>query len=156
MKKLVYGVAAALVAYVFVPALFERLAPRHWVRAFRRVTMAFYRPWAGVAPGWAVIETAGRKSGRPRQTPVGGRLTGDSYWLVAIDGRKANFVRNIEANPEVRVRVHGNWRSGRAVVLPDDDARRRLWRLNPLNSLFLSTYGGLDPLTVRVDLRPSA
>jgi deazaflavin-dependent oxidoreductase (nitroreductase family) len=156
MKKLVYGVAALLVVDVFAPALFERFAPPHWVRTFRRVTMALYRPWAGVVPGWAVIETVGRKSGQRRLTPVGGRLSCENYWLVAIDGRKSHYVRNIEANPEVRVRVHGRWRSGRAVVVPDDDARRRLRHLNPVNSLFLSTYGGLDPLTIRVELQRSA
>ena len=156
MKRVVYAVVGVLVAYVFAPALFERFAPPHWVRTFRRVTMAFYRPWAGVAPGWAVIETVGRHSGQPRHTPVGGRLSGDTYWLVAADGRQAQYVRNVEANPEVRVRVHGRWRVGRAVLVFDDDARRRLWRLNPLNSLFLWTYGVPEPLTIRVDLQPSA
>jgi deazaflavin-dependent oxidoreductase (nitroreductase family) len=112
-----------------------------------------YIPWAGVAPGWAVIETVGRRSGKTRLTPVGGRLSGDTYWLMAIDGRQAQYVRNIESHPEVRVRVHGRWRAGKAVLVSDDDPKRRLWRLNPVNSLFLWTYGGLDPITMRIDFQ---
>lgn len=67
-------------------------------------------PWAGVAPGRAVIETIGRRSGKTRLTPVGGRLPGDTYWLIAFDGRRAQYLRNIESNPDVRVRDHGRVR----------------------------------------------
>jgi deazaflavin-dependent oxidoreductase (nitroreductase family) len=155
MKKLGYTVLGGLLVFEVAPALFERLAPRPWVVAFRRAMNPLYLPLAGRAPGWAVIETVGRRSGKPRLTPVGGRLSADAYWLVAIDGRQAQYVRNIESNPVVRVRVHGRWRAGRARLLSDDDPNRRLWRLNPVNSLFLWTYGGLDPLTIRIDLQPS-
>jgi deazaflavin-dependent oxidoreductase (nitroreductase family) len=155
MKRLGYTIFGGLLLFVVAPALYERLAPRPWVSAFRRTMNPLYLPLAGVAPGWAVIETVGRRSGKTRMTPVGGRLSAETYWLVAIDGRQAQYVRNIESNPEVRVRVHGRWRAGRAVLLTDDNPRRRLWRLNAVNSLFLWTYGGLDPLTIRIDLRPS-
>jgi deazaflavin-dependent oxidoreductase (nitroreductase family) len=151
LKRWACVVVGAL-GYVMVPALFERLAPQEWVWAYRRAVKPLYLPWAGVAPGWAVIETIGRRSGHPRKTPVGGRLSGNTYWLVAIDGRHAQYVRNIEANPDVRVRVHGRWRTGKAIRLTEDNPRRRLWRLNPINSLFLWTYGGLDPVTIRIDL----
>lgn len=155
-KKLGYAVLGALLVFEIAPALFERFAPRPWVLAFRRAMNPLVLPWAGLAPGWAVIETVGQRSGNTRLTPVGGRLSGDTYWLVAIDGRKAQYVRNIESNPAVRVRVHGRWRAGKAVLEPGDDSKRRMWRLNPINSLFLWAYGGLDPFTMRIDLQPSA
>jgi deazaflavin-dependent oxidoreductase (nitroreductase family) len=155
MKRLGYTLVGGLLLFEVAPALFERLAPRPWVSAFRRAMNPLYLPLAGLAPGWAVIETVGRRSGKARLTPVGGRLSTDSYWLVAIDGRQAQYVRNIESNPSVRVRVHGSWRAGTAVFVSDDNPRRRLWRLNPVNSLFLWTYGGLDPLTIRIDLQPT-
>ena len=141
--------------YAVLPALFERFAPPQWLPPFRRSANRLYLPWAGIAPCWAVIEALGRRSGELRQTPVGGRLSGDTYWFVAIDGRDAQYVRNIEADPKVRVRIHGRWRIGVAVPLPDDAPKHRLWRLNLVNSLFLWTYGGKDPLTIRVDLEPS-
>ncbi len=112
------------------------------------------RPLArrGLMPGWAVLETIGRRSGLPRQTPVGDGLQGETFWIVAEHGRKASYVKNIEAEPRVRVNVRGRWRSGTAHLLPDDDPRQRQ-RLMPnrLNSLFVR-LAGTDLLTIRIDL----
>ncbi len=110
-------------------------------------------------PGYAVLETTGRKSGEPRRVPVGDGLDGEVFWIVAEHGRRAAYVRNIEANPRVRVRVRGRWRTGTAVPMPDDDpvarqrimaARRRSTRLNSAAVRALGT----DLMTVRVDLDP--
>jgi len=143
------------IAYAAI-AVFERLAPRRVVRGYQKfVGNPLLRPSAGIMPGWAVIETVGRRTGLPRQVPVGGRLHGDSYWLVAGDARQSAYVRNIEVEPRVRVRVHGRWRSGTAHLLPGDNARRRLLRLNPVNSLFVWIANrGAGLLTIRVDLEP--
>ena len=104
-------------------------------------------------PRQTVLETTGRVSGLPRQVPVGGRLIGTSYWLIAGDGWHSSFVRNIEAHPAVRVFVHGRWRVGTAHLLPDDDPRRRLWTLNPANGLFVAIANPVSAmLTVRIDL----
>ena len=71
-----------------------------------------------------VLETTGRKSGRPRRTPVGNGLRGDVFWIVAEHGRGAAYVKNIEANPRVRVKVGRRpWRGGSAQILPDRVAR---------------------------------
>jgi deazaflavin-dependent oxidoreductase (nitroreductase family) len=110
-------------------------------------------------PGYAVLETVGRKSGQPRRTPVGDGLDGDTFWIVSEHGPRAAYVRNLEANPRVRVRVRGKWRTGSAVTLPDDDPRerqrimaerRRSTRLNAAAVRALGT----DLLTVRIDLDP--
>lgn len=108
--------------------------------------------FAGFLPGLVLLETKGRLSGRPRRTPVGGRLDGDTLWIVAEHGRRANYVRNIKADPRVRVRVRRRWRAGTASVLPDDDPRKRL-RANA-NDLMVRLVG-TDLLTVRIDLDPS-
>jgi deazaflavin-dependent oxidoreductase (nitroreductase family) len=50
-------------------------------------------------PSYAILKTTGRKSGQGRQTPIGNGLDGNTFWLVAEHGRRANYVRNIEANP---------------------------------------------------------
>lgn len=108
-------------------------------------------------PGYAVLETVGRKSGLPRRTPVGDGLDGGTFWIVAEHGRRAAYVRNIEADPRVRVRVRGRWRAGRAVLLPDDDPRERqrtLGRGRPgvrFNAAAVRAFG-TDLLTVRIDL----
>ena len=99
-----------------------------------------------------ILETRGRKSGQPRRIPVGKGIAGDTLWIVAEHGRKAAYVRNIEADPHVRVRVGRNWRSGLARVLYDDDWRARQRRLpNKLNSATVRLMG-TEHLTIRVDL----
>ncbi|MGQ0716357.1 MAG: nitroreductase/quinone reductase family protein [Pseudonocardiales bacterium] len=105
-------------------------------------------------PSYAILETIGRKSGQPRQTPVGHRLDGNTFWLVAEHGNRANYVRNIQANPRVRVKVRGTWRSGTAHTLPHDDSRERLRKIGlRFNGAVVQTMG-TDLLTVRIDLDP--
>ncbi|MFH9064442.1 nitroreductase/quinone reductase family protein [Streptomyces coeruleorubidus] len=103
-------------------------------------------------PLQAVLETKGRVSGLPRRTPVGGRRVGDSFWLVSEFGERSQYVRNIKADPRVRVRVAGRWYEGTAHLLPDDDPIARLRGLPRLNSAAVRVIG-TDLLTVRVDLR---
>lgn len=78
-------------------------------------------------PGDALLETTGRRTGVPRRTPVCDGLDGETFWLVAQRGRRAGWVRNIQANPRVRVKVRGGsgvvWRAGAARILDDDDPR---------------------------------
>src|SRR5579859_7616226 len=52
-------------------------------------------------PGYALLETIGRKTGKPRRTPVGNGRVGRQFWLVAEHGMKASYVRNIAKNPRV-------------------------------------------------------
>ncbi|GAA3729225.1 nitroreductase/quinone reductase family protein [Streptomyces tremellae] len=104
-------------------------------------------------PAQVLIETTGRVSGEPRRTPVGGRLVGGSFWLVAEHGRQAQYVRNILADPRVRVRVGGRWYAGTAHPLPGDDPRARLRTLPRGNSAAVVLFG-TELLTVRVDLDP--
>jgi deazaflavin-dependent oxidoreductase (nitroreductase family) len=106
-------------------------------------------------PGVAILETTGRKSGQPRRNPVGKALVGDTLWIVAEHGRRAGYVRNISANPRVRVKLGRRWRTGTAHPMPDDDPRERQRRIpNRLNSASVRLMG-TDLLTVRVDLDPS-
>jgi len=50
----------------------------------------------GLAPrAFALLETTGRTSGRPRHTCVGNGLIGDTFWLIAAHGLQADWVRNI-------------------------------------------------------------
>ncbi|MFI7000113.1 nitroreductase/quinone reductase family protein [Nocardia sp. NPDC050175] len=102
-------------------------------------------------PGQALIETIGRRSGLPRHTPIGGRRVGDAFWFVSEFGHRSDYIRNIEANPLVRVRIRGRWYPGIAHLVPTDDAKRRLRELPRINSGGVLVIGG-ELLTVRVDL----
>jgi deazaflavin-dependent oxidoreductase (nitroreductase family) len=103
--------------------------------------------------GWALLETRGRKTGRPRRNPVGNGLVGDTFWIVAEHGQNAGYVRNIAADPRVRVFVEGRWRTGTAQALPEDDPLERQRTLPRLNARMVRLVG-TDLLTVRVDLDP--
>ncbi|MFJ3893021.1 MULTISPECIES: nitroreductase/quinone reductase family protein [unclassified Streptomyces] len=103
-------------------------------------------------PTQTVLETTGRVSGRPRRTPLGGRRVGSTFWLVSEFGELSHYVRNIKADPEVRVRIMGRWHTGTAHLLPDDDPRARLRALPRFNSAAVRAMGS-NLLTVRVDLR---
>jgi deazaflavin-dependent oxidoreductase (nitroreductase family) len=108
-------------------------------------------------PGTAILETIGRKSGEPRRTPVTNGLDGDVFWIVAEHGRKASYVRNIEASPRVRVRTGLGWREGTATILPYDDPRKRLEHIGKLRRVArvnTATVRAMqtDLLTVRIDL----
>ena len=98
-----------------------------------------------------LLETTGRKSGQPRHTPIGGRLEGGRFWLVSEFGERSQYVRNIIANPRVRLRLGGRWHSGTAHLLPEDDARARLASLPRMNSAAVLALGD-NLLTIRIDL----
>ena len=75
----------------------------------------------------------------------------DAYWLVSDHGHQSQYVRNILANPRVRIKLRGQWHRGTAVLLPDDDASQRLKQLPRFNSLMVRSLG-TDLLTIRIDL----
>ena len=120
-----------------------------------RVTAAFQKrianPLMRRVPSQTLLETIGRKSGLPRLTPLGGRLVGSEFWFVSEFGESSQYLRNIRANPRVRLRLRGKWYSGTANTLPDDDAELRLRSLPSVNSLGVRTFG-TDLLTLRIDL----
>jgi deazaflavin-dependent oxidoreductase (nitroreductase family) len=131
---------------------FVRLAQRYVVNPPARVLAG-----AGLLRDYVVLETTGHTTGQRRHTPVGARLFGSELWLVSEHGHHSSYVRNIEADSRVRVKVRGRWRAGTAHLLDEDDAQARVaqlwrWRINgPAVRLF-----GTDLLTIRIDLEPDA
>jgi len=128
-----------------------QLVRRFQRRVLNPVTRALVA--SGLLPTHVLLETIGRRTGRPHATPVGNGVDGDTLWLVAEHGRHADYVRNIGANPKVRVKVGRRpWRTGTAHLLPDDDPLERLRRIGrPVNAAAVRIFGS-DLLTVRVDL----
>jgi len=128
---------------------------------FLNLPIKFMFAIAVVPPGYALLETTGRKTGKPRRTPVGDGRVGNEFWLVAEHGMKAGYVRNIASNPRVRLKLrHGilaKWQSGTAQLMPHDDARQRQrWLAEQLpasaaNSAVVRLFG-TELLTVRIDL----
>jgi deazaflavin-dependent oxidoreductase (nitroreductase family) len=73
-------------------------------------------------PGYALLETKGRATGKPRRTPVGDGRIGSQFWLVAEHGMKAGYVRYIERDPRVRLKLREGlrtrWHMGTAPFAP--------------------------------------
>lgn len=118
------------------------------LRLFWRVVNPLARPLAGLAPWWVLVETTGNRTGRLRLTPLAAGPSDDgAMLLIAVHGRSSGWVRNIEAQPSVRMRHRGRWQQATATVEPfDRDVARRFnlyARMGP-------PLAGIDPLIVRV------
>ena len=128
-------------------------------RVFRTITNRLVNPLVRplvergpLDPAWALLEPRGRRTGLPRVVPVGNGLRGDTFWIVTEHGEHADYVRNIRAEPRVRVKLGGRWREGTARVLDDEDPYARLRALRrPVNDALLLAIG-TEQLVVRVDL----
>ena len=120
---------------------------------FWRLFNPLARRLAGIAPWWVVLETTGRKSGRPRQVPLArGPVDGSVAWLICVHGDHAAFARNIAADPRVRLRLRGRWHEGEASVRPFEQSvvsRFGLYaRMGPRTL-------GIEPKLIRVELGDS-
>ena len=112
-------------------------------------------------PGYALLQTIGRKSGKARRTPVGNGRVGKEFWIVAEHGSEAGYVRNVESNPRVRLKLREGlrtrWYSGVAHLLHDDNPRdRQNWLAAKVpgsarNAAVVRLFG-TQLLTVRIDL----
>jgi deazaflavin-dependent oxidoreductase (nitroreductase family) len=137
--------------------LLVRTVQRYTINPLMRLLLAI-----GINPlGVAILETRGHASGKTRRVPVGNGRKGDSFWIIAEHGTRAGYVRNIQHDPHVRVRLRiglrYRWVPGIATVCPDDDplARQRhviAWHpLRALNAINVRVLGA-DLLTVHVQL----
>lgn len=104
------------------------------------------------------LETIGRKSNEPRRVPLAGRIDGNDLWVISQHGRRAGWAYNIAANPNVRVRVNNEWRTGTATFEPDDDVRARArsfggsGRIGQKATALTMRAMESDPISVRIAL----
>jgi len=99
------------------------------------------------------LTTIGRVSGEPRQVEIWYVTFEDAYYLVSEARGEAQWVKNIEAQPSVIVRLGG--RDGTGVVAhgrtvdPDEEPERAA----AVSALMNAKYGWSDGLIV--ELRPT-
>src|SRR5512144_2788273 len=67
-----------------VVAAFQRYLLNPVVRALLRLDLPL---------GWNLLETRGRRTGRPRVVPVGNGLVGTQFWIIAEHGAESAYVR---------------------------------------------------------------
>jgi deazaflavin-dependent oxidoreductase (nitroreductase family) len=109
--------------------------PRGLLKFFFKVPLFLHRIglvwWIEKFTGaqWMLVTTTGRKSGKPRQVMVDVvdyDSQTDTYYIEAAYGRRADWVRNIEANPDFRARVGKRKFAARAEFLPPEMAEEKL------------------------------
>jgi deazaflavin-dependent oxidoreductase (nitroreductase family) len=93
-----------------------------------------------------LLKTSGRKSGREHTVGLQYELINDRYYVGAADGSRADWLKNIQANPEVRVQAGNSRFRAKAMVVSDqgETARFLAYRLKKRPLLFrmvLSTAG---------------
>jgi deazaflavin-dependent oxidoreductase (nitroreductase family) len=106
-------------------------------RWFLRTPELFFRVRLDILlPFWVMLITRGRKSGRPRPVVVDvARRARGGLWVIAADGRQAQWVRNLAADSSVVVRYRGRRLAGRALIdesVDPGDFAVRIYRDRPL------------------------
>ena len=97
-----------------------------------------------------VLVHRGRKSGQLHRTPVNfAEVAGDLYCTAAF-GQRADWYRNLKAEPQVEVWLPNGWYAGLAEEVPPDDPQRlALLRQVLIASGFAAPlFAGIDPKTV--------
>ncbi len=114
-----------------MPGKLTAKKPSGLLRWFLRAPITLYKAKLGFVMGtrFLMLEHTGRKSGSPRFTVVEvvDHDEATDTWIICSGwGRKADWFRNIDKTPEVRVTVRTRTFPARAEVLAEDDAVRRL------------------------------
>lgn len=76
-----------------------------------------------------LLTTTGRKSGRPRTTPLNIMADGDRWLLVASyggDDRDPQWFKNLQSNPEATIQLGAETIPVRATVAGEDE-KKTLW-----------------------------
>lgn len=118
------------------------------MRRFWRTVNPFIRPLAGYVPWWVLLETTGRRTGRPRRTPLASApFDGETMFVLSVYGEASEFAKNVRATPAVRVKRRGRWLNGTAVVAdPTPETVARLGRY----ARWVLLRMGSDPKVVEV------
>jgi deazaflavin-dependent oxidoreductase (nitroreductase family) len=96
------------------------------------------------------LTTVGRKTGTPRTIEIWFVISQRRIYLLAERGLKAQWVRNIQANPEVTLQIDQRRFKAHGHIL--DDARdRQEWQV--VADLSRRKYGWGEGLPVAFDVR---
>ena len=94
-----------------------------WVKMknIQKIHRALYAIGLGPLIGRIILllTTTGRRSGKKRVTPLQYEMIGSDYYLGSARGVKSDWVRNIQSNPQVEMRVGGKHFCGTAEVVVD-------------------------------------
>ncbi len=93
-----------------------------------------------------VIAHTGRKTGRRRFTPVSYAIVDGELYCMAGYGARADWYRNIAANPDVEVWLPEGWWAGTAEDISDCERRLPLLRQVLIRTGRVTYWAGVDPI----------
>jgi deazaflavin-dependent oxidoreductase (nitroreductase family) len=70
---------------------------------------------------YCYLTTTGRVSGQPREIEIWFGLEGSTLYMLSGGGERSDWVKNLIANAEVRVRIAHRTFDGRARIVTDPD-----------------------------------
>jgi deazaflavin-dependent oxidoreductase (nitroreductase family) len=129
------------------------------MKNIQKIHRALYAIGLGPVIGRIILllTTTGRKTGKKRVTPLQYELIGCEYYVGAARGTKADWVRNIQSDARVEVRVGAKHFQGTAEVVIDsskfaDFMEVRLERHPRMIGLILEKAHGLPRRPSRAQL----
>lgn len=129
--------------------------PGRFLRWFYRAPVLLYDiGLGGLMLGQLRLTTVGRASGRPRRTVVdvvGHDAATDTYYVVSAYGRRSDWYRNLQANPNARVQVRRREFSARAETLPGEEAEPLFLDFCRRHRLYVRTMFRLIGIKVDTD-----
>ena len=79
-----------------------------WLARFNRhVTNPIQRLWAGWAPGFAILEHIGRRSGKRYRTPLNVFSTDDGVAILLTYGPNRDWLKNLTSAGHGRIQRYG-------------------------------------------------
>lgn len=129
----------------------------HRMKFFNQRMAANYRRGFGPRRLVLLLTTTGRKSGLPRITPLQFEEVDGAYYVASARGSKADWFKNIQANPQVHVQI-GDQEFDAAAEPVTDPARiadfieLRLERHPRMIRLIMHLIDGLPLRYTRADL----
>ena len=125
------------------------------MRALMRAPLLLYRLGLGglIGKSTLILTTTGRRTGRPRATPVGYWEGEGIFYVLAGSGTYADWYRNLVARPEVEVQA--GRRRLRAIATPLTDLREKahaLWVFGQRSPGTAQRYFGIQRGTAEEDL----
>jgi deazaflavin-dependent oxidoreductase (nitroreductase family) len=106
----------------------KRTRQSPWLAWFFRLPVALYR--IGLADqlrrSTLLLTTRGRKTGRQRTTPLNYVIEGDVTYVLSGMGSRSDWLRNLQSDPRVQVRVGRRRFEARAEMIADPVEHRRI------------------------------
>ena len=129
----------------------------HRMKGFNTRMAANYKRGIGPTSLVLLLTTTGRKSGLPRDTPLQYEQVDGDYFIASARGTKADWFKNILADPQVHVQIKGQEFDALAEPITDpvliaDFIEIRLQRHPLMIRLIMHLVDGLPLRYSRADL----